>query len=50
MASWIGSLQLFLMYAPGVLVGRAFDGGYLYVYSILEYDLLLTEAAAVVIT
>lgn len=29
-ASWIGSLQLFLMYAPGVLVGRAFDGGYLY--------------------
>ncbi|KAI0686578.1 major facilitator superfamily domain-containing protein [Earliella scabrosa] len=26
--SWIGSLQLFLMYAPGVLVGHAFDAGY----------------------
>ncbi|OBZ66358.1 Riboflavin transporter MCH5 [Grifola frondosa] len=26
--SWIGSLQLFLMYAPGVFVGRAFDAGY----------------------
>ncbi|CCL98733.1 uncharacterized protein FIBRA_00738 [Fibroporia radiculosa] len=26
--SWIGSLQLCLMYAPGVLVGRAFDAGY----------------------
>ncbi|TCD69759.1 hypothetical protein EIP91_006295 [Steccherinum ochraceum] len=49
--SWIGSLQLFLMYAPGVLVGRAFDGGYfhhveiggalLYVFSI--FMLSLTE-------
>ncbi|KAI0752945.1 major facilitator superfamily domain-containing protein [Daedaleopsis nitida] len=26
--SWIGSVQLFLMYAPGVLVGHAFDSGY----------------------
>ncbi|GBE85712.1 Aspyridones efflux protein [Sparassis crispa] len=26
--SWIGGLQLFLMYAPGILVGRAFDAGY----------------------
>ncbi|KAI0800007.1 major facilitator superfamily domain-containing protein [Fomes fomentarius] len=26
--SWIGSLQLFLMYAPGVFVGHAFDAGY----------------------
>lgn len=25
--SWIGSLQLCLMYAPGVFVGRAFDAG-----------------------
>ncbi|THH29161.1 hypothetical protein EUX98_g5021 [Antrodiella citrinella] len=47
--SWIGSLQLFLMYAPGVLVGRAFDGGYfhhveigggiLYVFSIFMLSL-----------
>ncbi|KAI0080488.1 MFS general substrate transporter [Panus rudis PR-1116 ss-1] len=26
--SWIGSLQLFLMYAFGIAVGRAFDGGF----------------------
>ncbi|KAI1790028.1 MFS general substrate transporter [Ganoderma leucocontextum] len=26
--SWIGSLQLFLMYAPGAIVGHAFDAGY----------------------
>ncbi|KAJ7628890.1 major facilitator superfamily domain-containing protein [Roridomyces roridus] len=26
--SWIGSLQLCLQYAPGILVGRAFDAGY----------------------
>ncbi|KAI0717823.1 major facilitator superfamily domain-containing protein [Cerioporus squamosus] len=26
--SWIGSVQLFLMYAPGVLVGHTFDAGY----------------------
>ncbi|KAL0946319.1 hypothetical protein HGRIS_012559 [Hohenbuehelia grisea] len=26
--SWIGSLQLFLQYAPGILVGKAFDAGY----------------------
>ncbi|PIL29385.1 MFS general substrate transporter [Ganoderma sinense ZZ0214-1] len=26
--SWIGSLQLFLMYAPGAFVGHAFDAGY----------------------
>ncbi|KAI0824487.1 MFS general substrate transporter [Trametes gibbosa] len=26
--SWIGSIQLFLMYAPAVLVGSAFDAGY----------------------
>ncbi|RDB28171.1 Riboflavin transporter MCH5 [Hypsizygus marmoreus] len=26
--SWIGSFQLFMSYAPGVLVGRAFDAGY----------------------
>ncbi|KAJ7215155.1 major facilitator superfamily domain-containing protein [Mycena rebaudengoi] len=26
--SWIGSFQLFMQYAPGVLVGRAFDAGY----------------------
>lgn len=28
--SWIGSFQLFMQYAPGILVGRAFDSGYLY--------------------
>ena len=27
--SWIGSFQLFMQYAPGILVGRAFDAGYL---------------------
>ena len=27
--SWIGSFQLFMMYAPGLFVGRAFDAGYL---------------------
>ncbi|KAF8148455.1 MFS general substrate transporter [Crassisporium funariophilum] len=26
--SWIGSFQLFMQYAPGILVGRAFDAGY----------------------
>ncbi|KAF8880778.1 major facilitator superfamily domain-containing protein [Infundibulicybe gibba] len=26
--SWIGSFQLFVQYAPGILVGRAFDAGY----------------------
>ncbi|PPR06526.1 hypothetical protein CVT26_000441 [Gymnopilus dilepis] len=26
--SWIGSFQLFLQYAPGVIVGKAFDAGY----------------------
>ncbi|KAJ7215102.1 major facilitator superfamily domain-containing protein [Mycena haematopus] len=26
--SWIGSFQLCMQYAPGVLVGRAFDAGY----------------------
>lgn len=26
--SWIGSFQLFMQYAPGFLVGRAFDAGY----------------------
>ncbi|KAF4612794.1 hypothetical protein D9613_011747 [Agrocybe pediades] len=26
--SWIGSVQLFLQYAPGLLVGHAFDAGY----------------------
>ncbi|KAI0653724.1 MFS general substrate transporter [Cubamyces menziesii] len=26
--SWIGSVQLFLMYAPAVFVGSAFDSGY----------------------
>ncbi|KAK0194178.1 major facilitator superfamily domain-containing protein [Armillaria mellea] len=26
--SWIGSFQLFMQYAPGILVGRAFDSGY----------------------
>ncbi|KAF9008313.1 major facilitator superfamily domain-containing protein [Cyathus striatus] len=26
--SWIGSFQLFMMYAPGILVGKAFDRGY----------------------
>jgi MCP family monocarboxylic acid transporter-like MFS transporter 10 len=31
--SWIGSFQLFLLYAPGVFVGKAFDAGYLYAYS-----------------
>jgi hypothetical protein len=29
--SWIGSFQLFMQYVPGVVVGRAFDTGYLYV-------------------
>ncbi|THH15537.1 hypothetical protein EW146_g4952 [Bondarzewia mesenterica] len=28
--SWIGSFQLAMQYIPGVLVGRAFDAGYLY--------------------
>ncbi|KAH9920355.1 major facilitator superfamily domain-containing protein [Fomitopsis serialis] len=47
--SWIGSLQLCLMYAPGVFVGRAFDAGYfhhlevlgalLYVFSIFMLSL-----------
>lgn len=47
--SWIGSLQLCLMYAPGVLVGRAFDAGLfhhleiagsaLYVFSIFMLSL-----------
>ncbi|PCH37601.1 MFS general substrate transporter [Wolfiporia cocos MD-104 SS10] len=47
--SWIGSLQLCLMYAPGVFVGRAFDkglfhhieivGGLLYVFSIFMLSL-----------
>ena len=27
--SWIGSFQLFMQYAPGIFVGRAFDAGYL---------------------
>jgi len=27
--SWLGSFQLFAMYAPGVFIGRAFDAGYL---------------------
>jgi len=26
--SWIGSFQLFMLYAPGIFVGRAFDAGY----------------------
>ncbi|KAL0581669.1 hypothetical protein V5O48_000371 [Marasmius crinis-equi] len=26
--SWIGSFQLFMQYAPGILVGHAFDAGY----------------------
>ncbi|KAF8903979.1 MFS general substrate transporter, partial [Mucidula mucida] len=26
--SWIGSFQLFMQYAPGIFVGRAFDAGY----------------------
>ncbi|KAF7342228.1 Riboflavin transporter MCH5 [Mycena venus] len=26
--SWIGSFQLFMQYAPGIIVGRAFDAGY----------------------
>ncbi|TFK31637.1 major facilitator superfamily domain-containing protein [Crucibulum laeve] len=26
--SWIGSFQLFMMYAPGILVGNLFDRGY----------------------
>ncbi|KDR74832.1 hypothetical protein GALMADRAFT_564664 [Galerina marginata CBS 339.88] len=26
--SWIGSFQLFMQYAPGFLIGRAFDAGY----------------------
>lgn len=30
--SWIGSTQLFLQYAAGIFVGRAFDAGYLWVY------------------
>ncbi|KZT01573.1 MFS general substrate transporter [Laetiporus sulphureus 93-53] len=47
--SWIGSLQLCLMYAPGLFVGRAFDAGYfhhlsiagalLYVFSIFMLSL-----------
>jgi hypothetical protein len=28
-SSWIGSFQLCMQYAPGILVGRAFDAGYL---------------------
>ncbi|KAJ7800464.1 major facilitator superfamily domain-containing protein [Mycena olivaceomarginata] len=27
-SSWIGSFQLCMQYAPGILVGRAFDAGY----------------------
>jgi len=47
--SWIGSLQLFLMYAAGIFVGRAFDRGYfhhleitgsiIYVFSIFMLSL-----------
>ena len=33
--SWLGSFQLFMMYAPGVIVGRAFDAGYLYALRLL---------------
>jgi len=33
--SWIGSFQLFMQYAPGILVGRAFDAGYLYFFPLL---------------
>ncbi|KDQ54083.1 hypothetical protein JAAARDRAFT_38694 [Jaapia argillacea MUCL 33604] len=48
--SWIGSVQLFLLYAPGVLVGRAFDAGYfhhtnaigsvIYVFSMFMHSLV----------
>ncbi|TBU21908.1 MFS general substrate transporter [Dichomitus squalens] len=51
--SWIGSLQLFLMYAPAVVVGRAFDAGYfrhvqlagslLHVFSIFMLSLTTPE-------
>ncbi|KAK7035205.1 hypothetical protein VNI00_011972 [Paramarasmius palmivorus] len=27
--SWIGSFQLFMQYAPGILVGKILDAGYL---------------------
>ncbi|KAI0759284.1 MFS general substrate transporter [Trametes elegans] len=38
--SWIGSVQLFLMYAPAVIVGGAFDSGYFH-YVQLTGSLLL---------
>jgi len=48
--SWIGSFQLFMLYAPGALVGRAFDAGYfhhlsstgtiLYVFSMFMLSLV----------
>ncbi|TBU39592.1 MFS general substrate transporter [Dichomitus squalens] len=51
--SWIGSLQLCLMYAPAVVVGRAFDAGYfrhvqlagslLHVFSIFMLSLTTPE-------
>ncbi|KAI0926615.1 hypothetical protein AcV7_005507 [Taiwanofungus camphoratus] len=50
--SWIGSLQLCLMYAPGVFVGRAFDAGYFHhleiagsiLYVVCVFMLSLTKA------
>ncbi|EGO00981.1 hypothetical protein SERLA73DRAFT_105481 [Serpula lacrymans var. lacrymans S7.3] len=48
--SWIGSFQLFMLYAPGALVGKAFDAGYfhhlssigiiLYVFSMFMLSLV----------
>ncbi|KAG7095539.1 hypothetical protein E1B28_006277 [Marasmius oreades] len=48
--SWIGSFQLFMQYAPGIFVGRAFDAGYfrlmLALGSLLEvFSLLLLSLA-----
>ncbi|KAI0665325.1 major facilitator superfamily domain-containing protein [Trametes maxima] len=39
--SWIGSVQLFLMYAPAVLVGTAFDAGYFHYVQIAGSLLLV---------
>ncbi|EIW53756.1 MFS general substrate transporter [Trametes versicolor FP-101664 SS1] len=39
--SWIGSVQLFLMYAPAVFVGSAFDSGYFHYVQITGSCLLV---------
>ncbi|KAI0357968.1 MFS general substrate transporter [Trametes cingulata] len=41
--SWIGSVQLFLMYAPAVLVGSAFDSGFFHHVQITGSILLVVS-------